>query len=291
MRTLPSLSTVSDSLTWTIQVLTEVGVDSPRLEAEWLLTDLLSTTRANLYLDNILILTPNQSESLQKSVFRRSQRVPIQYILGKAEFYALPFCVTPEVLIPRPETEVLVDSVIDRLRNLPHQTILEIGTGSGAIAVGLAHNLPSSSLVATDVSVKALQIAAKNARINRTECRVSFILSNLFSALRPAPLFHAVVSNPPYITSHELDGLPAEVREYEPKLALDGGPDGLRFYRPLISQAGRYLHREGWLAMEVDDRRAKDVSTLLSRSVEFGSPETIQDLSSRNRVLVVQKRA
>ncbi len=291
MRTLPSLSTVSDSLTWTIQVLTEVGVDSPRLEAEWLLTDLLSTTRANLYLDNILILTPNQSESLQKSVFRRSQRVPIQYILGKTEFYALPFCVTPEVLIPRPETEVLVDSVIDRLRNLPHQTILEIGTGSGAIAVGLAHNLPSSSLVATDVSVKALKIAAENARINRTECRVSFILSNLFSALRPAPLFHAVVSNPPYITSHELDGLPAEVREHEPKLALDGGPDGLRFYRPLISQAGRYLHREGWLAMEVDDRRAKDVSTLLSRSVEFGSPETIQDLSSRNRVLVVQKRA
>jgi len=291
MHTLPSLSTVSDSLTWTIQVLTEIGVDSPRLEAEWLLTDLLSTTRANLYLDNILILTPNQSESLKKSVFRRSQRVPIQYILGKTEFYSLPFCVTPEVLIPRPETEVLVDSVIDRLRNLPHQTILEIGTGSGAIAVGLAHNLPSSSLVATDVSVKALKIAAKNARINRTECRVSFILSHLFSALRPAPLFHAVVSNPPYITSHELDGLPAEVREHEPKLALDGGPDGLRFYRPLISQAGRYLHREGWLAMEVDDRRAKDVSTLLSRSVEFGSPETIQDLSSRNRVLVVQKRA
>ena len=288
---LPSSATVSDALTWAVQALTDVGAGSPRREAEWLLADLLSTTRANLYLNaHRIIPTQNQRECLRASVARRGQHVPIQHVLGKTEFYALPFSITPDVLIPRPETEILVDALIVRFKSVLCPKILDIGTGSGAIAVALARNLDSSRLIATDISLRTLNVASENARLNDTADRISFVLSDLFSALRPAPLFHAVVSNPPYVTSGELLHLPEEVREHEPGVALDGGPDGLRFYFPLIEKASNYLRPKGWLAMEVDDRRAHLVSSLLSQTFEFGTPETIRDLSGRNRALLAQKR-
>lgn len=290
MQVLPSSATVSDALTWAVRTLTDVGAGSPRREAEWLLADLLFTTRANLYLNAHQILTQNQRERLHASVAQRRQHVPIQHILGKTEFYALPFSITPDVLIPRPETETLVDALIVRLKSVPCPRILDVGTGSGAIAVSLARNLDSSRLIATDISLRALNVASENAGLNDTADRISFVLSDLYSALRPAPLFHAVVSNPPYVTSDELLHLPEEVREHEPGIALDGGPDGLRFYPLLIEKASHYLRPRCWLVLEVDDRRAHLVSSLVSRTFEFGTPETIQDLSGRNRAVLAQKR-
>lgn len=284
------MSTLADALAWTVDALRDAGIPNPRAEAEWLLADLRCVSRSELPLHVHQVLTPTQQQRLQTAVGQRLKRVPLQQVLGQTEFFSFPFKITPHVLIPRPETEILVETLVNRLKGHSAPRILDIGTGSGAVAVALAHTLPGSRIVATDLSADALQTARENVRLNCVADRVAFLQGDLLSPFCSRPVFHALASNPPYIPSADLAHLQPEVRDFEPHLALDGGPDGLRFYRPLISQAGACLLRGGWLALEVADGQAPRVAALLSRCSEFRQIETVRDLGGIERVLLARKR-
>ena len=252
--------TILKVLKWTTGYLAERGIEGGRLDAELLLTDLLDLDRVGLYLNFDRPLSAEELGRYRERVARRARREPLQYILGRAEFWSLPFRVSPAVLVPRPETEVLVEEAL--LRTAPNANILDIGTGSGAIAVALAHELPEARITGIDISPEALAIAAENVRANGVAERVDLQLADL-NQLTTGP-FDIVVANPPYIADGDLAGLMPEVRDFEPTLALKGGPDGLDSYRALARQAVELLVPGGWLLLEVGIAQAEAVRDLLA---------------------------
>ncbi len=252
--------TVLKVLKWTSSYLAERGIDHGRLDAELLLADLLQLDRVGLYLNFDRPLTADELGRYHDRVGRRARREPLQYILGRAEFWSLPFRVGPAVLVPRPDTEVLVEEALARAT--PAARILDVGTGSGAIAVSLAHELPLARLTAVDISAAALAVAEQNARDNGVAERIEFVRADLHAL--PEGRFDLVVANPPYISAGELPGLMPEVRDYEPQLALHGGADGLDAYRALSRQAPRLLAAGGWLLFEVGAGQAAAVRALLA---------------------------
>ncbi len=252
--------TVLKVLKWTTGYLAERGIEGGRLDAELLLTDLLGLDRVGLYLNFDRPLTTEELGRYRERVARRAKREPLQYILGRAEFWSLPFRVGPAVLVPRPETEVLVEEALQRAA--PDASILDIGTGSGAIAVALAHELPEARITGIDISPEALAIAVENARENGVAERISLHTAD-FNRLSQAQ-FDLVVANPPYIADADLHGLMPEVRDFEPSLALRGGPDGLDSYRALTRQASGLLVPGGWLLLEVGIDQAEAVKDLLA---------------------------
>ena len=287
MPSLPDHPTVHQALRWAKQILSEANVPSSATDAEWLLAHLMGYTRSELHLQVHQSLTRAQYQALMDTVGERQQRRPLQQILGETEFFSLPFKITPDVLIPRPETEVLVGAVIDRLKDHSAPHILDLCTGSGAIAVALAHNLPKSRLTASDVSEKALVLARQNIHLNGVADRVRLVRADLFTPFVARPHFHAIVSNPPYIPSNNLSSLQPEVRDHEPHLALDGGPDGLDLYRRIIPQSVSHLHPDGLLALEIGE--ASGVQTLLSSTVAFTQFLPLRDLDHKERVLMAKK--
>jgi release factor glutamine methyltransferase len=230
-------------------------------------------------------LTPEQIHKFNGLIAERRKGKPIQYITGEQEFFGLPFHVTPDVLIPRPETEHLVEAAIEKLQHHPAPRIADVGTGSGAVAVALAHALPHAHIVALDISAAALQVASRNAQRNKVAERIHFAESDLLSAVADQR-FDAIVSNPPYIAESERKSLPKEVREYEPAQALFAGPTGLEFYRRLVPAAQPLLEPGGWLLMEIGHDQRDAVAEMLQgwNSVEF-----IQDLQSIPRVAIARK--
>ncbi|GAB6083077.1 peptide chain release factor N(5)-glutamine methyltransferase [Desulfuromonas carbonis] len=252
--------TVLKILKWTSGYLAERGIDNGRLDAELLLADLLQLDRVGLYLNFDRPLNAAELTDFRQRVGRRARREPLQYILGRAEFWSLPFRVGPAVLVPRPDTEVLVEEALARAT--PAARILDVGTGSGAIAVALAHELPAARVAAVDISKEALLLAAENARVNGVAERVTFTPGDLH-ALADGE-FDLVVANPPYIAATDLAGLMPEVRDFEPQLALDGGSDGLDAYRALARQASKLLVPGGWLLVEVGAGQAPAVQELLA---------------------------
>ena len=252
--------TVLRVLRWTSGYLAERGVDGGRLDAELLLGEVLQLDRVGLYLNFDRPLTADELTRYRERVARRARREPLHYILGKAEFWSLPFRVGPEVLVPRADTEVLVEEALERIGK--GARILDVGTGSGAIAVALAHERPEAAVVAVDISTEALAVAQENARANGVAGRIRFLPGDL-QAL-PGEEFDLVVSNPPYIPGGELADLMPEVRDFEPRLALDGGRDGLDSYRQLARQAPQLLRPEGWLLVEVGAGQAAAVQELLA---------------------------
>ena len=252
--------TVLKVLKWTTGYLAERGIEGGRLDAELLLADLLQLDRVGLYLNFDRPLDPGELARFRERVGRRARREPLQYILGRAEFWSLPFRVGPAVLVPRPDTEVLVEEALDRAPVTPQ--ILDVGTGSGAIAVALAHELPAARVTALDISATALAVAQQNAADNGVAERIRFVEGDLH-ALAPEA-FDLVVANPPYIAEGELAGLMPEVRDFEPRLALAGGADGLDAYRALARQAPRLLTAAGWLLVEVGAGQAEAVRALLA---------------------------
>jgi len=217
----------------------------------------------------------------------RVSRFPLQYILRETEFMSLPFSVNPSVLIPRPETEVLVETVIDRLRclALPHPTVAAIGTGSGVIAVALAHFLPQTVVDATDTSDTALRIARLNAEQNGVIDRILFLMGDVTTPLTCQ--LDALVSNPPYIPTDDIQHLLPEVRDHEPRQALDGGPDGLRYYRRLVPEATNLLKNGGVLGLEVGgEGQAKAVGEMIEKTAMFQKIEIIKDLNGVDRVVI-----
>ncbi len=251
--------TVLKILQWTAGYFREKGIEEGRREAEILLADLLGLDRVGLYLNYDKPLNPDEQAAFRARVARRARREPVQYILGHTEFWSLPFTVTPEVLIPRPDTEVLVEEALKRVSE--DCTILDIGLGSGAIAIALAHELPAARVAGIDVSAGALRVAAGNAERNGVAERVDFRQADL-AGFEGGP-FDLVVSNPPYIPEGDLDGLMAEVRDFEPRLALAGGADGLACYRILAERVPPMLREGGWLLVEVGIDQAEAVQQLL----------------------------
>ncbi len=266
-------------LTWTTGYLTEKGVENARREAEWLLCAATGLDRVGLYLNFEKPLNDQELTGFRALVARRGKREPLQHILGTQEFDGLSFEVSPAVLIPRHDTEVLIE---EALRVVPHaKTVLDIGTGSGCIAIALAHRLPQAVVVAVDLSTDALVVARHNAE--RNGVAVEFLLG---SFLQPVAgrTFDLIASNPPYITTADLADLQPEVRDFEPRLALDGGQDGLDAYRVIIAEAPDFLNPGGWLLLELGAGQDGDVEALLVKA-GFTGVITAADNAGINRVV------
>lgn len=254
--------TVLRLLQWTEGYLRERGVEEARLDAQLLLADVLKVDRVGLYLNYDRPLDGAELAPFREMVRRRARREPVQYILGKTEFWSLPIRVTPAVLIPRGDTEVLVEEALKRAPQA--KTVLDVGTGSGAIAVALAREIPGARCEGIDISSEALAIAAENARENGVADRIVFRRGDL--AALPGMSWDLIVSNPPYIPHGDLATLMPEVRDFEPRLALDGGPDGLAPYRHLGRQSREKLSPGGWLLVEVGIGQAEMVQKLLAEN-------------------------
>ncbi len=232
----------------------------PRRDAEVLLAHALGAKQIDLFAHPERLLSQTEVTRFQTFVARRIANEPIQYILGEQEFYGLPFEVTPDVLIPRPETEHLVEAVLTRADSGASLQIIDVGTGSGAIAVAIAHMLPLAQVTAVDLSPAALEVARRNATRHGVIDRITFLQSDLLAA--EVGNFDIVVSNPPYIAESEV--LEPQVAQYEPHSALYAGPTGLEVYERLIPQASRHLKSKGWLILEIGHGQSPALLNLLS---------------------------
>jgi release factor glutamine methyltransferase len=246
---------------------------------------LLKRSRAWLIAHNDELLADELSVSYTELLERRRKGEPIQYITGETEFYGLPFLVTPDVLIPRPETEHLVEKVIEMASNFVAPRIVDVGTGSGAIAVALAHRLPHASITATDISSRALALAEENAKRNGVAVR--FLLGDLLAPVE-GERFEIIVSNPPYVAMADRDSLDVEVREYEPALALFAGEDGLEIYHRLIPAAFDALTPGGFVVLEIGYGQSTAIADLLT-SAGFECVEFVPDLQGISRVACARR--
>jgi release factor glutamine methyltransferase len=272
--------TVLKVLTWTRSYLAEKGVENARLEAEWMLCAVLGLDRVGLYVNFDKPLTDPELAMFRGMVARRARREPLQHILGTQEFMGLEFSVTPAVLIPRHDTEVLVEEAAKRVA--PAGRILDIGVGSGCIAVAMAKTLPQVEVWGVEKSPEALALAERNAA--RHGVRVTLFEGSLFEPF-PGQRFDLIVSNPPYIPTGDLENLQPEVRDFEPRSALDGGADGLDFYRLIIPAAPDYLSPGGWLLFEAGIDQAVAVLALFESAGRFGELFTARDPNGIERVV------
>lgn len=272
-------------LNWTKEFLAAKGVENSRLEAEWLLCAATGLDRVGLYLQFDKPLNDNELSSYRDMVARRARREPLQHILGTQEFYGLDFEVSADVLIPRHDTEVLIEQALALVPNAG--SILDIGTGSGCIAVSLAVQFPNAIVTATDISVTALDVARRN--IEKHNIVVETLLGSLFEPLKNRS-FDLIVSNPPYIPTAVIAELAPEVRDFDPYGALDGGKDGLDIYRLLIPEAYSYLNTAGWLLLEVGSGQAADVTGIFNDAGGYEKPVTAFDPGGIERVVAAQRK-
>lgn len=265
MTATPESWTVARLLEWTTGRFKERGIDSPRLEAEILLACALGIRRIDLYVRHDQIVDDAGRARFRDMVRRRQEGCPTAHIVGKKEFYSLDFAVSPATLIPRPDTELLVDEALRQAKPLTEPLIADIGTGTGCVAVALAHRLPKARIVAVDISPEALETARGNATRLGVADRVDFRLGDLLAplaGLRP----DLIVSNPPYIPTNDIAGLDPGVRDHEPALALDGGPDGLRVIERLAEQALSLLAPGGRLLVEIGAGQEEGARRVLTRA-------------------------
>jgi len=266
------------------------GIASPRLDAEVLFSYYLSKDRSFLYTNQEYVLTDEELREFGRGVVRRLKGEPVAYITGRKEFWSLEFEVNNTVLIPRPETEILVEEIL-RLsgqRKPLNGKILEIGTGSGAISVALASELKKYQVFATDISIDAIRVAKRNARRNGVGKMIFFFCGNLFEPL--SSKFDFIVSNPPYITENEFQYLPVEVREFEPKEALIAGPKGIEFHRELIRGGGTYLKRGGWLVLEIGHEQSRPIERMLRETQNYDYISFQTDYAGTERIAAARRR-
>ncbi len=266
-------------------------LENPRLQAELLLADVLSVKRLDLYLRFDQLLSPAQVDAYREHVRQRLRGRPLQYITGRADFRNLNLAVDPAVLIPRPETEILVEVALEYLRGHEAPQVLDVGCGSGAIALALAQECPAAWVKATDLSAVALDRARANARELELQGRVQFCCGDLLEFFRPSGQFHLIASNPPYVRRGDLEGLEPQVRDHEPRLALDGGEDGLDFYRRLAVLAAPFLAPQGLLVLEVGAGQADEVAGLLQQSGAYAPAQIRPDLAGIPRVVSATRSA
>ncbi len=262
-------------------------------ETELLFTEILGCSRTELYLRKQQVLSRENCFRISRALKRRLSGEPIEYILGKTEFMGLEFAVNPGVLIPRPDTEILVETCLNYLANYPafrfsDPHILEIGTGSGCIAVSLAKSFSQVQISATDISLVALDVAEANARNIGVLDKISFFYSDLFDSPRIAgESFDLIVSNPPYVKRDVISTLAPEVRR-EPLIALDGGEDGLDFFRRILGEAPKHLNSEGLVILEIGFDQKEELEKFLRSAQIFEVKETIKDYNNINRVMVLK---
>ncbi len=285
--------TVGRLLNWTADFLKERGADSPRLDAEVLLAHARQCKRIELYTAFEEEAPQALRDAFRELVRRRAAGTPVSYLVKMREFYSLKFEVTPDVLIPRPETELIVVATTDHAKASGRAgaslDIADVGTGSGVLAICLAKHLPAARVTAIDVSPKALAVAKRNADRLGVADRVQFVESDLFAVAPENARFDYVVSNPPYITTLELAELPPHIREHEPMLALDGGPEGTTVIERLLRQVAQRLKPAGQLFMEVSPMIADRVEELVHQTHGLEAGVTIPDLDRRPRIVVAHK--
>ncbi len=286
--------TILKVIRWTDERFQKEGLPTSRLDAEVLLAAALGTDRVRLYTHFDQPLRAEELRRFKEMVQRRLRREPVAYIIGQREFWSLPFKVSPDVLIPRPETETLVAEAVGLLASMKSEVgkpqILEIGTGSGAISVALAKEFPSVEVIATDVSQKALALAAENAARNGVQESIRFIQGDLFSPFEKGRLFHLILTNPPYISQRQFSDLIAEVRDFEPCLALDGGEDGLDFYRRALPEAGDFLFAGGWFLGEIGAGQDDKILEIAEQKSALGDFGFVLDLAGIRRVFRARKK-
>jgi release factor glutamine methyltransferase len=265
------------------------GFENPRLQAELLLAGVLGMRRLDLYLQHDRPVGPAELELFRAAVRRRLRHEPLQYIQGQAAFRQLELAVDARVLIPRPETEVLVDAVLRWSAARPAGgSVLDVGTGSGAIALSLAVEGRFARVVATDVSAAALEVAAANARRSGLAELVEFRTGSIFGPLAAGERFDVIVSNPPYVAERDRDALAAEVAQYEPAAALFGGADGLEVIAQLVEQAAAHLVPGGLLALEVGLGQSDAVMDRLSVAGSYAAVRVVPDLTGRPRIVLAE---
>lgn len=285
--------TVLEVIQRSAEFLTKKGVESPRLHAELLLAHVVGLPRMQLYLNFQRVLTPPELESLRELVRRRGQREPLQQITGSTSFCGLEIAVNREVLVPRPETELLAECAWIFLQApLPEPprpvVALDFGTGSGCLAITLATRCPAARIWAVDVSAAALEVAHRNTARHQLEDRIRFFPGDGFDALPEARKFDLIVSNPPYIPTGDIAGLQPEVRDFEPRLALDGGVDGVDYYRRLAVEAAPWLHPDGRLMVEFGDGQADRLREIFSAQ-KWVVEAVREDYTQRPRILVARR--
>lgn len=273
--------------------LSKKGVDSPRLQIELLLAHQLKLRRLQLYLNFDRVLTAGDLEALRAFVTRRGERVPLQHLVGSVSFCGMELGVGPEVLIPRPETELLAERAVKWLGERKDAgatglRALDYGTGSGCLALWIASKCDSVEVHALDISAAALERAKDNARRNSLDSRVTFHEGDGLSSWDPGLTLDLLISNPPYIPTEEICSLEPEVRDFDPRQALDGGPDGLTFYRRLASEASEFVRPGGLLLLELGDGQGDSVRALLSTE-KWVVEAILPDYSARPRVLVAHR--
>ena len=288
--------TVLEALNWATGRLKEGEIENPRLNAELLLAYSLGLNREGFYIHLRDPVGETETKAMEELVRRRLSGEPLQYILGCQEFWSIDIRVDPRVLIPRPDTELLVEQALlalSRMESERDPTVLEIGTGSGAIAIAIAREVRNAFVFASDISGEAVQTARSNAGEAGVSGRIAFIHGDLFNPFRclaGREPFDIILSNPPYIVRSEIEHLAKEVRDFEPTLALDGGEDGIEVHRRLISHSPKYLRRGGWLLLEVGQGQAEKVSRILDMDGKFGLIEPVRDLSGIERVVRARKK-
>jgi release factor glutamine methyltransferase len=281
--------TVLEALNGASDFLQNKGIKSARLNSELLLAHILNCKRLELYLSFDRPLQKSETDSYRELLKRRSTFEPLQYIISKVEFYGLEFEVNSSVLIPRPETELLVEAVIESVKKDERISILDIGSGSGNIAVALAKNIPSSKVIGLEISEKAVETSIRNAKLNGVENQVMFIQRNILNGIDvQRNEFDVVVSNPPYVSINDFENLDPELRLYEPKIALTDEGDGLSFYRKISVLSRSLLKINGKIFFEIGAGQSKEVESILIEN-NFANIVIKKDYSDIERIIIGEK--
>ena len=273
---------IKEILQESIKQLKANEVEEPHAKARRLLAFTLEVPKEYLIINYDKEISKKQETIYKQYIKNLLEGEPIQYILGKQEFMGIEFAVNKDVLIPQPDTEILVEEVIKLLKQYKKPKILDLCTGSGAIAISISEKVSEAQIYASDISEKALAIA----RINDRSKKIKFILSDLFNNIEDK--FDIIVSNPPYIKTHEIEKLSKEVQN-EQILALDGGIDGLEFYRKIIGQASKYIKKNGYLCLEIGEEQKKQVKDIINNEKKYADIKEYKDLNKNDRVIICKK--
>lgn len=289
--------TVGQALKNFRKIFKDKGIMNPDREAEILLSYFLEMSRSEIYLNSDRVLKDVEKAQLEKKIQKRIEKIPLQYINKHQEFMGMDFLVEKGVLIPRPETEILVEEVIRKLKNYKCSNSLrvaDLGTGTGIIAVSIAKFIEDVIIYATDISKKSLQIALKNTQKHGCKDKIIFLQGDLFEPFMgkiKKNSLDGIISNPPYIDSHDFESLPPEIKDNEPKVALSGGIDGLDYYRKIIKKSPQYLKKNGFMALEVGFNQSKIVKELIIKENNFNQNiEITKDYLGIERVVIAYRK-
>ncbi len=291
-KTIEDRMTVRHALRYVERALQEAGIEEASIEAQWILADLLGTKRFEVFLQGSRRLTPAETKTLAGILKRRTRREPLAYILGRVDFRGHAIEVSDAVLIPRPETEELVDRALEVLKNTKRPAlVLEPCTGSGCISIALAlEGGPLSRIIALDISPEAIAMARKNALINAVSHKIDFLLADIQDLpLKNRQTFDIIVSNPPYVPYSEITSLAPEVRDFEPPEALSGGDDGLHHIRTIIRHAATLLKPGGYLVLEIGAGQYHGAEQAALQTLSFHSIQSYKDISGMDRILLAKK--